>query len=539
MTGTDPLMTPERWQRLRELFASAAELDADARRKLIEEACASDEAMRVEAERLLAARDADTGFFDRPPLAAVEMLCDPDLVGTRIKDRYVVGERIAQSQFSTVWRARDETLDGRPVVVKILDRQAASSEWIERHFRTEIAAMARINDPGVAGVLDAGETPDGRPFLVIQFVPGVTLREALRDGPLPLARVARILLDLGRALEAAHRLRIVHRDLKPENIMLRDPGTAEERAVIIDFGIATVRDAGGPPDMRTQVPVGTPKYMAPEQNRGEASPATDIYTLGLIAAELIGERRTPALRLIDQALSVKPAERPTSARLFTEQLAGALAGETRTRRAILYPVLGALALGAAYLAFWPAAAPAPVSEITYFLIAGNSGRGFAAGAPFLPGPGVWFRAGDRVRLVFEGALDGNLYLVGETVPADGSPRRYTVLLPQGRLPTRTGHAVEVPESGEHWIEFDQRRGREKIWLVWSSALVPELEPLARFANERDRGAVGDPAVCSSVRELLARRSLTGTETRVNEQDRRVTVRTRAGILVHPIDLGRQ
>src|SRR5258708_37617785 len=144
----------------------------------------------------------------------------PGILPQRIKDRYVIQRELGRGGFGAVYLAHDEELDSRRVVVKVLlDKGAEKDEWVLRKFQEEKQALARIEPPGVVGILDAGALPDGTPFLVMQFVDGVTLRSVLRAGqPLAFDRVSRLLLQVGQALSAAHDRGVLHRDLKPENI---------------------------------------------------------------------------------------------------------------------------------------------------------------------------------------------------------------------------------------------------------------------------------------------------------------------------------
>src|SRR5215218_5632228 len=140
---------------------------------------------------------------------------------------------------------RDQHLLNKPVVVKILLDLTLAAEadvWVKRKFRQEVEALARIDHPGVVGVLQAGELADGKPYLVIQYVEGETLRSVMRAEGMGLARVARIVRQIGHALSGAHDRGIYHRDLKPENVMLQSLGEGEEHVKLIDFGIATVKD---------------------------------------------------------------------------------------------------------------------------------------------------------------------------------------------------------------------------------------------------------------------------------------------------------
>ena len=278
--------------------------------------------------------------------------------GQRIKDRYVIQRELGRGGFGAVYLAHDEELDSRRVVVKVLlDKGAEKDEWVLRKFQEEKQALARIEHPGVVGILDAGALPDGTPFLVMQFVDGVTLRSAMRAGqPLAFDRVASLLLQVGQALSAAHDRGVLHRDLKPENIMIQDLGNGAEVVKIIDFGIASVRSPDATSAIETSI-AGSGPYMAPEQLRGKPGPASDIWALGVIAYEMLTGRRpfetaslaqlyfvqqegvkikpcdlrpdlpAAAQAAILRALSFEASDRCSRAREFGEDLARAFQGE--------------------------------------------------------------------------------------------------------------------------------------------------------------------------------------------------------------------
>jgi serine/threonine protein kinase len=247
------------------------------------------------------------------------------------------------------------------VVIKVLlEENAADDDWYHRKFAQEIEALARIDHPGVVGVLDAGESPDGPPFVVLQFVNGVTLRSVLRSGPMALQDVASIVRQIGHALTAAHACGVWHRDLKPENIMLQDLGHGERLVKIIDFGIASVKEARNPQDGSTVADgtrvAGSVPYMAPEQLTGNPEAASDIYALGVIACEMLTGRRPfrsdspvqlfflqqqgldfrleqarhglppSAHEAVSRALSFDAKDRHSCARDFGDELSTALAG---------------------------------------------------------------------------------------------------------------------------------------------------------------------------------------------------------------------
>lgn len=281
--------------------------------------------------------------------------------GMLVAGRYLLERELGRGGIGVVYLARDQHLLNKPVVVKILldlVLGAEADEWVKRKFRQEVEALARIDHPGVVGVLQAGELPDGKPYLIIQYVEGSTLRSAMTAEGMELGRVARIVRQIGHALTGAHDRGIYHRDLKPENVMLQSLGEGEEHVKLIDFGIATVKDPQAAADAAaTTMFSGTPGYMAPEQLLGKPTAASDVYALGVIAHEMLTGRRpfrpdSPyhlmelqregvkvkprelrpdlperAQELILKALSFDQAERPARARTFGDELSRALLDE--------------------------------------------------------------------------------------------------------------------------------------------------------------------------------------------------------------------
>src|SRR6185503_16195265 len=226
------------------------------------------------------------------------------------------------------------------------------NEWTIQKFKQEIEALSRIDHPSVVGVFDFGELPSGSPYIVMKYVDGVTLRSCITPEGMELKRVARLIKLLGSALAAAHQKGILHRDLKPENIMLQSLSGGDEQLTIIDFGVAKVKNSLIAPSTVEPRTLGTYLYMSPEQFRGEpVTTASDIYSLGVIAYELITGRRPfnpetvallaemhregvkikpkdlrPALPesaqdLILEALSFEASDRPVDARRFADALA--------------------------------------------------------------------------------------------------------------------------------------------------------------------------------------------------------------------------
>lgn len=200
-------------------------------------------------------------------------------VGRLIGERYRLEAIVGRGGMATIYQARDERGGGR-VAVKILRPEIATDRDLVERFRREALAASALHHPNIVACLDTGTDPAG-PYLVMALVEGEDLTTRLRrETTLPPADVARIGLDIARALGVAHERGIVHRDVKPGNILLATDG----HALITDFGIARIAD-----DAEGSVPgtiLGSVQYFSPEQARGDGTtPASDVYGLGLVLYE--------------------------------------------------------------------------------------------------------------------------------------------------------------------------------------------------------------------------------------------------------------
>jgi len=200
--------------------------------------------------------------------------------------RYAVQDLVAHGGMGDVYRAADERL-GRTVAIKVLaERYARQDEFRKRFLREARTAATLTGEPNVVAIYDVGETTDGLPFIVMEYVPDGTVADRLASGPVPPDLAMRWLSQAAAALDAAHARRIVHRDVKPANLLVSSDGHLR----VSDFGIA--RAAGDDTLTAAGTVLGSTGYMAPEQARGEASTAaTDRYALACVAFELLTGRR--------------------------------------------------------------------------------------------------------------------------------------------------------------------------------------------------------------------------------------------------------
>jgi tRNA A-37 threonylcarbamoyl transferase component Bud32 len=308
------------------------------------------------------------------------------MIGTVLSGRYRLEAKLGSGGMSTVYLARDTTLD-RQVAVKVMHREMSEQPDQLERFRREARAVAKLSNPNVVAVIDAGED-GGHPYIVFEYVEGENLKQRIkRLGPLDPQEAIAYAIEIANGLAVAHARKLIHRDVKPQNVLI----DAEGRAKVTDFGIARQLEQTGVTD--TGRVLGTTDYVAPEQAMGKgADQRSDIYSLGVVLYEmLIGEvpfsadtqvgvamkhvneelpdvqRRRPELSaaaalVIERATSKDTAKRYESIREMVSDLetalaveaarAGATEGEATTvlkavrqrRRIGWRPVAGALAV---------------------------------------------------------------------------------------------------------------------------------------------------------------------------------------------------
>ena len=264
--------------------------------------------------------------------------------GTVFAERYEILQLIGRGGMGAVYKARDTELD-RIVALKLIRPELASNPQILKRFKQELILARQVTHKNVIRIFDLGQS-DGIKFITMDFVEGQDLRQLLLErGKLAPEQAARIMLQICRALEAAHVEGVIHRDLKPQNIML----DAKGRVYVMDFGIA--RSAYLPGMTQTGALIGTPEYMSPEQGRGEKlTERSDLFSLGIIFYELLTgkspyysdtplatlwkrmtEKATPPVvvdptlpqalsDIVAKALEIEPKNRFASAREMAQQL---------------------------------------------------------------------------------------------------------------------------------------------------------------------------------------------------------------------------
>ncbi|HEY6173418.1 MAG TPA: TOMM system kinase/cyclase fusion protein, partial [Kofleriaceae bacterium] len=252
--------------------------------------------------------------------------------GVVLQGRYQVVSALGFGGFGVVYKAI-QLATGQPVAVKVM--RAIGDEPPERRdtrvarFRREMELCARLQHPNIVGLIDSGQTDDGRLFAVFQFASGKTLDQVLLDeGPLHPREARHLMLQVLDALSCAHNIRVVHRDLKPANIMISSTGT-RRNALVLDFGIGAIahglhslQEAGSPKLTGQHEWVGTPYYAAPEQIRGYPPTAqSDIYSWGLVYLEcLTGQPVITGNPIVALMLHVAPDAIPIPSSLRHHEL---------------------------------------------------------------------------------------------------------------------------------------------------------------------------------------------------------------------------
>lgn len=215
--------------------------------------------------------------------------------GTVIRGKYRVLEKIGQGGMGSVYKALHVTFDELRAI-KVISPEFVNDDTFLKRFKHEAVITRKLQHPNAVRVDDIDESEDGRPFIVMEYIEGRSLRKLIEgEGAMPVGRACSIVKQVAAGLDAAHRLGMVHRDIKPDNIVLIQ--TAEgEVAKVLDFGIAKIKesrmgDAAGMTLTGTGVVIGTPQYMSPEQAMGKRGDQldgrSDLYSLGIVMYQML------------------------------------------------------------------------------------------------------------------------------------------------------------------------------------------------------------------------------------------------------------
>lgn len=516
---------------------------------------------------------------------------ESSLLGMVLNSRYRIEKELGRGGFGAVFLAIDQQLKDRPVVIKVLLDQGAADGWFRRKFSQEIEALTRVDHPGIVSVIDTGELPERQPFMVQQFVEGITLREAIPLGGMDLKRAARIIRKLGQALSAAHQKGIIHRDLKPDNIILRRHADGSEHPVIIDFGISSVVDFPEEELPEKTKITGTFTYMAPEQFDGKPSPASDIYALGILSFELlagappssgkplfelmlmqkegnwprISEMRPSvpeaAQALILRALSRKPEDRYSSASQFGEEFSRNLVSsmietgeippqELVTSKQPSYQWVWLTAAGIVVIALLAVAAsvksppPPPRSKIENtapptvslplpeqiynYWITGQKSTGEKFDHPHEQ----TYQAGDRISIEVEFSQSGYFYAISQASELFNGLPVYSSLYPTARTKTLLprvdkGMKLRLPEGRR--ITFQKNQTMEYVWLIFSQVSLPAMENI-------EPGMVQDSTISRKIFDFLKPMRDRDPMTEIDPTLNRTLVRSTDSVVVQRIDI---
>jgi serine/threonine protein kinase len=519
-------MKPPNWDRLQDIYHEALAKPESERSAFVENACAGDPDLLQQIKSLLQANDSTGGILAAP---VFEISASDDLVGQTIGKRYLIEKKLDGGGMSQVYVALDLNLQRQQVVIKVLSSELVQDAYARQKFEQEVEALRRIHHQHVVHVLDGGILSDGRPYIVMAYIEGETLRSQISSEQIDLKRAASILKQIGAALSFVHEKGIFHRDLKPENVMLTGGSNS---VVLVDFGIAKVKDSLVAPTTVTGVAAGTLAYMSPEQLRGEEiTAASDIYSMGVVAYEMIfGERpfdpastpdlldlqrkgigkfppkvSTTAQHILRRALSFDSKSRYRSAKEFGDKLADALVSRNTGIDFFIVAkafsgllILALLSFGV--YKYYSKYRPPPTRSFTYFLMVQPVRDGKDYKSPLKSNGEESFNNGDKFQLNVNTPVAAYLYIFNEASPASGN-NNFRMIYPNRA--TNNGAAALGPDQTIQfeWMTFPDMEGTENFWLVCSLTPVPQLESAKTEAFKQPRGDLTDQNLMA-VKEFL-------------------------------------
>jgi len=302
------MMDATREDRLEQLFDEALAMTPAQRAAFLDDACVGDPALRSTVEDLLADRVEANDLMDRVARPIVARWggvalggsgsAAGDGAGPRPGDQiahFRIVERLGGGGMGVVYKAVDVHL-GRTVALKFLPPHLDADDEAKQRFVQEARAASALDHPNICAVYEIGETSTGQLFIAMACYDGLTLKQKIEDGPLPISEAVGLVVQVAEGLRRAHEAGIVHRDIKPANVIVTDRGQVR----IVDFGLAKV--IGDTDLTRERATRGTIAYMSPEQTRGsDVDARTDIWSLGVLLYEMLTGQR-PFRGKSDEAL---------------------------------------------------------------------------------------------------------------------------------------------------------------------------------------------------------------------------------------------